>query len=135
LIFLLAYWKEHPLPHPSRLLPPLPPPSAILTIPQILKKKKWIDAMEEMMCIVDATDINGLRKKINTCVPPVIPYLGLYLTSLVQIDEGNPNFLGAGKLINYHKCQLIGQTITGLQKYQQQGYDFIPVPALQVFFF
>lgn len=87
--------------------------------------------MEEMSCVVDALDNSGLRKKINSVVPPVIPYLGVYLTNFVQIDEGNPNFLG-NKLINYHKCHLIGQNISGLQKYQQQGYNFIPVPALQV---
>lgn len=88
--------------------------------------------MEEMRCVVDATDIQGLRKKINSVVPPVIPYLGIYLTNFVQIDEGNPNFLGQYDLINYNKCQLIGQTISGMQKYQQQGYNLIPVPALQV---
>lgn len=41
------------------------------------------------------------RAKLRTCTPPALPYLGVYLTSLVFIDEGNKDNLR--NMINFYK--------------------------------
>jgi len=36
-------------------------------------------------------DMKNLREAIRNATPPCLPYLGMYLTELTQIDEGNKN--------------------------------------------
>jgi son of sevenless-like protein len=64
--------------------------------------------------------------------PPVIPYLGMYLTDLVFIEEGNPKKVAGTSLINYGKCRLVAGAVKKIQNYQQMGYNFKRLPQIQV---
>jgi len=64
--------------------------------------------------------------------PPVIPYLGMYLTDLVFIEEGNPKKVAGTSLINYGKCRLVAGAVKKIQNYQQMGYNFKRLPQIQI---
>ena len=63
---------------------------------------------------------------------PAIPYVGLFLTDLTFLEEGNSTFLGdEKKLINFFKFQRITETIELLLKHQSIPYSF---PKISTFF-
>jgi len=62
------------------------------------------------------------RGLIHTCNPPVLPYLGVYLTDLTFMEEGNPDYIK--RLINFKKRELIYKVIEEIQRYQQKPYNF-----------
>lgn len=64
------------------------------------KQKEVFDELKELMARTN--NYQGLRKHLRTCNPPLIPYLGLYLTDLTFIEEGNQDRLEGG-LINWVK--------------------------------
>lgn len=71
----------------------------------------------------------NLRQAVRKVNPPCIPYLGMYLTDLTFIEEGNKDFLN--NLINWNKRHLISETIRQIKQYQQTAYSFTPVAWLQ----
>ena len=56
-------------------------------------------------------------------------YLGMYLTDLTFIEEGNPDKLQDGS-INFTKRQRLSEVIAEIQTYQNTPYHLRPVPAI-----
>merc|ERR1711916_368355 len=79
-------------------------------------------------------DLNGLisrdaaykrmRAHLRAVNPPCIPYLGLYLTDLTFVEEGNDDHIEfkGRKLINFAKCWLVAGIIQKVRQYQQTKY-------------
>lgn len=59
-----------------------------------------------------------------------IPYVGLYLSDLTFIEEGNPDYLENG-YVNFSKCRMVGEVIRSVQRFQQKPYNLKPVPTIQ----
>jgi hypothetical protein len=74
-----------------------------------------------------------LRTKIKQQKPPLVPYVGLYLTDLTFIEEGSPKYLERNdlKLINFDKCRKFASVIRDIQTYQYQRYPLEPYPELK----
>jgi len=73
-----------------------------------------------------------LRRAIRNANPPCLPYLGMYLTDMTFIEEGNKNYTtDSYKLINFHKRRLISSTIADVKTYQGVKYQFLEVPEIQ----
>ena len=75
------------------------------------------------------------RDAIHQMSPPRIPYLGLMLTDLVFVDEGNPDNIKTKEnvfLINWDKRERIADIIQEIQKYQQVPYNFAKVHQISV---
>jgi hypothetical protein len=70
-----------------------------------------------------------LRDELKKASNPCIPYLGLYMSDLTFLDNGNPNF-HSDSLINFSKCRLIYHQIRDLILRQDKSYIFEEVPAL-----
>jgi hypothetical protein len=70
-----------------------------------------------------------LREELKRTSNPCIPYLGLYMSDLTFLDNGNPNYHGDG-LINFSKCRLIYHQIRDLILRQDKPFNFEEVPAL-----
>ena len=59
-------------------------------------------------------------------------FSGVYLQDLTFIEDGNPDYVD-GDLINFYKRSLVRKTITQLETFQQQAYNFIKVPILRAY--
>lgn len=73
------------------------------------------------------------RDTVRRAEPPILPYLGYFLSELTFIEDGNPDVV-AGGLINVYKRHLVSETIRHLQTYQQVPYPYHPVPQIQALF-
>ncbi|KAJ6225986.1 ras guanine nucleotide exchange factor i-related [Anaeramoeba flamelloides] len=69
------------------------------------------------------------RKLLHNANPPCVPYLGVYLTDLTFIEDGNPDKIE--KLINFSKRRLVYAVIEEIQRYQSQPYSFQSIHQIQ----
>jgi hypothetical protein len=93
--------------------------------------KSAIKQLEEFDAL---TSPNGsfmaYREELHNANPPCIPYVGVYLSDLTFIEEGNPDCLENG-YINFFKRRMIAEVIKEIQQYQQAPYNLQVVPVLQ----
>eukprot|EP01127_Copromyxa_protea_P024306 TRINITY_DN947_c0_g2_i1.p1 TRINITY_DN947_c0_g2~~TRINITY_DN947_c0_g2_i1.p1 ORF type:complete len:1349 (+),score=267.90 TRINITY_DN947_c0_g2_i1:516-4049(+) len=98
----------------------------------VTKEPKFEKVYNTLKTLTDSQkNFATMRDVIGNTDPPVIPYLGMYLSDLVFIEEGNQKRLGPNKLINYYKCRLVSASIKKIQQYQQKGYAFDEVKIMQ----
>jgi len=84
---------------------------------------KTIELYEELVQIMDGEgNFASYREQLQISTPPILPYLGLFLTDLVFIYDGNPDYIPNTKLINVAKLDLLASTIKILQRYQDTPY-------------
>ena len=73
------------------------------------------------------------REKIHTVSLPCLPFLGVYLSDLTFIEDGNPNMLRNNeKFINFSKRMKTAEVVRDLQQYQTVPYPFQKVQELQM---
>ncbi|KAH3759619.1 Ras guanine nucleotide exchange factor [Pelomyxa schiedti] len=68
------------------------------------------------------------RDTLKFAVPPCIPYLGVFLTDVVFVCDGNPNFVPDTTLINFVKYRNLSNVIKAIQQFQMQPHSFTLVP-------
>ncbi|KAJ3445212.1 guanine nucleotide exchange factor [Anaeramoeba flamelloides] len=97
-------------------------------------KEKWqkliaLMSRENSYCLI--------RDELSSIDPPGLPYIGMYLTDLVFVDEGNTDLLsstdGRKKLINFDKRRRTSEVIREIQLFQQAPYLFTLIPEIQSF--
>ena len=59
-----------------------------------------------------------------------VPYLGVHLSDLIFIEEGNPKYVEGSGLINFEGCRFVSNVITLMSELQEKPYTFPPVPEL-----
>ena len=86
------------------------------------------------MCELFKLDRNflNLRNALKSSMTPCIPQIGLFLSDLTFIEEGNKDSLD-GK-INFSKSRKLAERIAWIKQYQQVGYNFENIPAAQLYF-
>jgi len=60
--------------------------------------------------------------------------LGVYLTDLTFLDDGQADVREESNLINFSKRIKMGHIIKELLDFQQHSYNLRPVPEIQVIF-
>ena len=55
------------------------------------KQKELFEDIKELMS--RSHNYDKLRKHFKACNPPLIPYMGLYLTDLTFIEDGNTDLI------------------------------------------
>jgi len=82
-----------------------------------------------------STDSNSkkYREELHKCSPPLVPHIGVYLSDLTFIEEGNLDTLANGQ-VNFVKRRMLANVIQELGQYQQTPYNLIRVDAIQLFF-
>lgn len=74
------------------------------------------------------------RDALHKASPPLIPFLGFFLTDLTFIEDGNANFVKSDpKLINFSKQAKTAGVIGEIRQYQTVPYQLTPVYELQGF--
>jgi son of sevenless-like protein len=96
----------------------------------LLPNKTW-DIWEELTHLMSSEDnFRVFREALHKINPPCIPYLGVFLTDLTFIEDGNPDFLRPD-LINITKLRYGARVIQDIKQYQQTPYCLEPVPFIQ----
>eukprot|EP00005_Dracoamoeba_jomungandri_P013821 CAMPEP_0174269374 /NCGR_PEP_ID=MMETSP0439-20130205/40767_1 /TAXON_ID=0 /ORGANISM="Stereomyxa ramosa, Strain Chinc5" /LENGTH=1270 /DNA_ID=CAMNT_0015358109 /DNA_START=6 /DNA_END=3818 /DNA_ORIENTATION=+ len=101
-----------------------------------LMPKKKVKAFEEVRTLMSRDQsFTNFRTHLHQVNPPCIPYLGVFLTDLTFIEEGNqsrdpenPN------MINFDKCRKIWKVIEEIERYQGQPYCYEEVHCLREYF-
>jgi len=74
------------------------------------------------------------REVLHSVNPPCVPFVGMYLTDLVMIQDGNADFLKkSNHLINFYKRVKTAEVIREIQQYQSVPYCLTSVPEIQAF--
>ncbi|KAG0253551.1 hypothetical protein DFQ27_007342 [Actinomortierella ambigua] len=74
------------------------------------------------------------REELHSVNPPCVPYVGMYLTDLVMIQDGNSDCLKkSNNLINFYKRGKTAEVIREIQQYQSVPYCLTVVPEIQAF--
>ena len=93
---------------------------------------KTTNALESMRELIASTKNFGkYREALHAANPPCIPFLGVYLTDLVFIEDGIASVVKNSELINFTKRTKTAEVIRDIQQYQNSPYTLNPVPDLQ----
>ncbi|KAG0043233.1 hypothetical protein BGZ83_011691 [Gryganskiella cystojenkinii] len=77
----------------------------------------------------------GYRTELHKTNPPMVPFMGMYLTDLFMNHEGNKNMFMKGDVthINFFKRVGAAEIIREVQQYQHVPYGLTPVPEIQTY--
>jgi len=99
---------------------------------EVLKEKYKIK-FDALIPLVDTTKSHrNYREAIRQAVPPVLPHLGVFLTDLTFINDGNKDVVN-GKMINFKKHQMVFDVITQVRQFQLENYNLEAQPSIQEF--
>lgn len=73
-------------------------------------------------------NFKNLREVINP-TQSCIPYIGVFFTDMIMIDEGNKNYIG--QFVNYSKCRKIAKVLGAVHSYQHTPFEFARIPQFQ----
>ncbi|KAL6070206.1 Ral guanine nucleotide dissociation stimulator [Balamuthia mandrillaris] len=89
---------------------------------------------EESFSDMMQSNYKKLRDMLLSSPPPCIPYIGVFLTDLTFIEDGNKDMLTSHPhLINFEKRQMQSRVIEQIKLYQKKAYALQPVDRLQTF--
>ncbi|EXJ78747.1 hypothetical protein A1O1_09149 [Capronia coronata CBS 617.96] len=88
--------------------------------------------LESMRQLISSTkNFVQYRETLHAATPPCIPFLGVYLTDLIFIEDGIASLVKNTELINFSKRTKTAEVIRDIQQYQNVPYSLNPVPELQ----
>eukprot|EP01125_Pyxidicula_operculata_P020243 TRINITY_DN7457_c0_g1_i1.p1 TRINITY_DN7457_c0_g1~~TRINITY_DN7457_c0_g1_i1.p1 ORF type:complete len:527 (-),score=153.86 TRINITY_DN7457_c0_g1_i1:234-1814(-) len=100
-------------------------------------KKLYKDYLELKELLSQNGNFKQYRARLKTLNPPCLPYLGVYLTDLVFIDE-NRDYLtlpsGRTDMINFDKMRKVAAVIRDIMMHQQTPYAFFQVDPIFNYF-
>jgi hypothetical protein len=89
--------------------------------------EKELDRFKEIKSMFEPQkNYSKLRNVLSTLVDDsivVVPYLGCYMTDIVFILEGNPDYLDEG-LINWKKRRLLYESLGHVSQFLNRTYEF-----------
>ena len=94
------------------------------------KYRKLLGAVQDTLS--NEHNSAAYRKVIADVSPPCIPFLGLYLTDLTFIEDGNQDYLDEAKtVINFEKHHMTTTIIQKIIYFQGKPFPYRDVPLIQ----
>lgn len=90
--------------------------------------------MKHLSVIFDTSKSSkNIREHLHKSAPPLVPFLGMYLTDLTFIDTGSDTVKSTtGKeLHNWKKASLVYKVLAEIECYQQKPYNLCRVQQIQ----
>ncbi|CAG8741154.1 987_t:CDS:2, partial [Racocetra fulgida] len=96
---------------------------------------RTIQTLDNLNRIMNSTkNFFDYREMLHSVNPPCVPFLGVYLTDLTFIEDGNPDILKKNQqLINFSKRMKTADVIREIQQYQSVPYNLTPVQEILIF--
>ncbi|KAG2010086.1 cell division control protein 25 [Coprinopsis cinerea AmutBmut pab1-1] len=83
--------------------------------------------------IIDSNkNFSNYRKLMASMTPPCIPFIGVFLSTLQFIQDGNPDNHPNGR-INFRKRQKFAEVISDTKRWQSHSYNLQRVPVIMDF--
>ena len=93
--------------------------------------KRTIEMLDNLMAIMSPEKSYSVyRNTLKQVQPPVVPYIGVFLSDLTMLDE-NPNNIDG--LINFDKRRHIHKSIRTIELLQTSNYLLEEVPMIKSF--
>ncbi|KAF9049553.1 ras GEF [Hymenopellis radicata] len=112
--------------------------SGLNTPPIRRLKRTWEQVSQRYMAQFGACEMTidsnknftKYRQLMATVTPPCVPFIGVFLSTLQFIQDGNPDTLPGG-LVNFRKRQRASEVISDIQRWQAQSFNFQSLPNVQ----
>jgi len=91
-------------------------------------QQKILDELKQL--VARSQNYHTLRAVVHGCSPPLVPYLGIYLTDLTFIEDGHKKKTSDG-LVNFLQRRQQADVIREIQQYQQSPYCLETVTFIQ----
>jgi len=100
-----------------------------------LMPNKVVTLYNDLRAMMNPTkNFSEYREALHSIEPPCVPFLGVYLTDLTFIEDGNPDRIHDQQyLINFAKRSKTAEVIREIQQYQVAPYILQPVQEIQDF--
>lgn len=92
------------------------------------REAQILEELKELMTY--RKNFGDYRAAIKAAKPPCVPFLGLYLTDLTFIEDGNKDLLANSEFINFDKRMKTAKVILEIKHFQKQPYQFQAVPQI-----
>jgi len=95
--------------------------------------KRSLDTLQELEKFMsNEMNYKQYRNNVSSVTDACVPYLGVHLSDLIFIEEGNSKYLENSNLVNFEMCQQVCDVISLLKKLQGVSYTAKSVPELMV---
>ncbi|KAH9480568.1 Cell division control protein 25 [Psilocybe cubensis] len=84
------------------------------------------------MTIDSNKNFTKYRSLMASVTPPCVPFIGVFLSTLQFIQDGNPDNLPGG-LVNFRKRQKASEVINDIKRWQAQPFNFQSLPPVLSF--
>ncbi|KNZ81298.1 Cell division control protein 25 [Termitomyces sp. J132] len=114
--------------------------SGLNTPPIRRLKRTWDQVNQRIMAQFTACEMTidsnknftKYRQLMASVTPPCVPFIGVFLSTLQFIQDGNPDMLPGG-LVNFRKRQKASEVINDIKRWQAQSFNLQAIPAVQAF--
>jgi len=93
------------------------------------KVKGAADGLRQLMD--SSSNFARYRDALHSVNPPCVPFLGVYLTDLTFIEDGNTHLIKGTNLINFDKRSKVAAVIQEVQQYQTAQYCLQAVSVIE----
>ncbi|KAJ7459684.1 ras guanine nucleotide exchange factor domain-containing protein [Mycena latifolia] len=83
------------------------------------------------MTIDSNKNFTKYRSMMTSAIPPCVPFIGVFLSTLQFIQDGNPDML-QGSLVNFRKRQKASEVINDIKRWQAP-FNFHAIPSIQAY--